>query len=300
MAELFVADVKRLTIHDGPGIRDTVFLKGCPLHCLWCHNPETLSGRQEILFIRDLCISCRRCQNACPQSRHSFKDGGHLFARNGCLHCGKCADACFQNALRLCGRKIPVAELAEKLLQDRTFFTAGGGVTVSGGEPLLQADGVAELFRLLRAENIHTALDTCGAVPQQAVGKVLPFTSLVLFDLKGMDPQRHKDNTGMDNELIHKNLRYIDDAGVPLEVRMPIVPQHNDFPDDITSAAKLLSSLRNLERVRLLAYHDMAGKKYAESGIANTMPQVQPPTQEELEKIRDILQKTVSAEILLP
>ena len=281
-----VAAVRRLTIHDGPGVRDTVFVKGCPLRCLWCHNPESISAAPRLLFHEKLCRACGACVHACPNKVHAFTpEGRHTLDREVCRFCGACVRACLFSALEICGVKMSVEELFAKLVKDRDYFVPEGGVTLSGGEPALYPEFVSGLFRKLKEAGISTALDTCGAADFDHYRMILPHTDLVLFDLKGMDPERHRRNTGRDNTLIHENLRKIAEFGTPVEIRMPIVPGYNDFSDDIEKSGRLLAGIGTLKRVRLLAYHSLAGEKYAAAGLENTMPEAESPDSAELDRI---------------
>ena len=296
-----IADLRRLTIHDGPGTRDTVFVKGCPLHCLWCHNPESISAKPQILFRRNLCIACGDCASVCPTKSHSLQDGRHLFDRTLCASCGKCADACLNGALTLCGKRSTADDVFRSLLKDKEFFTlSNGGVTISGGEPLLYPDFTLSLFTLLHGAGIHTALDTCGAVPFSAFDTVLPETDMILYDLKGMNPERHRCNTGQDNSLILNNLSMLGSGTVPIEIRMPIVPRYNDAPEDITAAGRFLATLSAVTRIRLLAYHSMARDKYAMCGRTDTMPEVESPSHEHLAKMAAVIHKESGKPVVLP
>ena len=295
---VLIAAIRRLTIHDGPGIRDTVFVKGCPLHCVWCHNPECISGKRQVIFHRKLCVNCGKCQAKCTQNVHSF-DGTskHLINRDNCLNCGKCAEHCLFNALEICGESMSVEEVFEKVFRDRDFFIPEGGVTLSGGEPAIYPEFAAELFKKLQSNSIHTALDTCGAVRFENYLQILPYTDLVLFDLKGMDPVRHKQNTGMDNTLIHENLKKISEYGTPVEIRMPIVPGCNDFAGDIEAAGRLLQQIKTVVKVRLLAYHPFSEEKYAAAGVVNYMPAVQPPDKKHLDRIANTLESLLPSDV---
>lgn len=293
-----VAAIRRLTIHDGPGVRDTVFVKACPLHCIWCHNPECISRQEQLLFHEKLCSNCGECISVCVHNVHSFnKQQKHQLDRAKCINCGKCVEACLFNALELCGRAMSVEEVFDKVIKDRDFFSPEGGVTLSGGEPAVYPEFAAELFKKLHACNIHTALDTCGAVNFENYQKILPYTDLVLFDLKGMDPARHKQNTGMDNILIHENLKKISKSGTVIEIRMPIVPNCNDFPEDIEKTSLLLKEIETLVRVRLLAYHPWGSEKYAAAGMRNTMPQELSPDEKALQNIAQKLKSFLSEKI---
>ena len=292
-----VADIRRLTIHDGPGIRDTVFVKGCPLHCLWCHNPESISPRPQLLFRSRLCVNCGTCAELCPQKVHLFGESGHTLARGNCISCGKCAEGCLPGALALCGTLLTAEQVVASVLRDKAFFlNSGGGVTLSGGEPLLYPDFTAELFRKLKEEGISTALDTCGAVPFAAFEKVLPWTDRILFDVKGMDPERHARNTGRTNEGILENLSCLGRQGIPVEIRMPVVPGRNDGPAELARAGDFLKTVAALVSIRLLPYHRAEGK-YALCGMEEPLPETEAPPSEELEALAAILRRRVDVEV---
>ena len=293
-----IAAIRRLTLHDGPGTRTTVFVKGCPLRCIWCHNPETFSPGPQLLFHSNLCSNCRKCEKACSKAVHHFTGSGHFLERNNCSLCGACVEACLRNALDICGREYAPEELLEILLKDKKFYDSGGGVTVSGGEPLLYPDFIRELFMLLRKHQIHTALDTCGHVPFGAFEKVLPFTDMILFDLKGMDDSKHLVNTGRSNRLILENLKKTGSGNIPVEIRMPIVPGCNDSESEFHAAGKFLQPLQAIKAIRLLPYHSMAREKYAAAGQKDTMPQSDPPAPAKLKAVADILQQYVPAAVL--
>lgn len=273
MATSLIADIKRMTLHDGPGIRSTVFVKGCPLRCLWCHNPESISPKPQMLFHEKLCLQCGSCDAVCPEK--AVRKG--VINRDLCTNCGICSQECFRGALTLSGQFMTAEEVFKSVMRDRSYYTMGGGVTVSGGEPLLYPDFTAELFGMLKNEGVHTALDSCGEVPFSHFEKVLPQTDLVLYDLKGMEPARHKANTGRSNERILENLRKLGSCGVPLEVRYPLIPGLNDGPEELRAAAGFLSEIPALFRVKLLPFHNMARNKYHAAGLPDTTPEVEPP-----------------------
>lgn len=280
MATALIADIKRMTLHDGPGIRSTVFVKGCPLRCLWCHNPESISAKPQMLYHENLCLHCGNCDSAC--SIGAVKSG--VIDRALCTNCGACAENCFREALTLSGKNMTAREVFESVMRDKCYYGSDGGVTVSGGEPLLYPDFTAELFTLLRAEHIHTALDTCGEIPFERFETVLPYTDLVLFDLKGMDPVRHKVNTGKSNERILKNLQELGRRNIPVEIRIPLIPGHNDSPEELQTMADFLKTIPSLVKVKLLAFHNMARNKYRAAGLVDTTPDVAPPDDAAMEK----------------
>lgn len=283
-----IMDVKRLAIHDGPGIRTTLFLKGCPLHCLWCHNPEGISGKPQIAAYRQKCINCGECARVCPAGVHFMTVDGHEWRDENCIACGRCEENCLGAALKVYGRSIGIEEACELLLQDRAFY-AKGGITLSGGEPLLQPHACRAILENMRRQGVHTAVDTCGAVERSALEEVLPYVDLFLFDIKHMDSEMHRKLTGLGNELILENLRWLSDAGAEIEIRIPVIPGMNDDAANIESTGRFLSKLR-IRRVVLLPYHSLAGSKYEALKMANLMPEAQPPARDEMQRLADILQ----------
>lgn len=271
MKTAIISDIKRFAVHDGDGIRTTVFFKGCPLRCRWCHNPEGLSFRPELAYYDHKCIGCGSCVSACPNGAHRIDEKGHQLDRAKCVGCGGCESVCLADALKFYGREVTVEELMPQLLEDRDFFeTSGGGVTLSGGECLCQADFCAELLAALKAEGIHTAVDTCGFVKREAIDKVLPYTDIFLYDIKHIDDAAHREGTGQGNGLILENLAYLNECGKAVEIRIPLIPDYNDGAADAIGA--LLSGYDNITKVRVLKYHNMAQSKYASLGNDHTLP----------------------------
>lgn len=274
-----IASILRFATHDGPGIRTTVFLKGCPLACVWCHNPETISPTPEIGYVAKRCVGCGECVRVCPQGAHHMEDGRHVFDRALCTACGLCAEVCLGEALTLYGREMTAAQLLATVLEDRTFYEqSGGGVTLSGGEPLLQAEFCAEVLALAKREGLHTAVDTCGLVSWAVFERVLPLTDIFLYDLKQADAELHRRYTGADNALIVANLRRLSEAGAAIEVRIPLVPSVNDDDAFMEAAGKLLGSLTGVRMVTVLPYHALARSKYEAVGREDLMPSVEPPS----------------------
>ena len=270
-----IIDIKHLAVHDGPGIRTTLFFKGCPLRCRWCHNPESQLTKRELGYWQKKCINCRKCTEVC--SLHSFDEQGVLYIDHGrCTACGKCADVCPVNALEIYGRTVTLEEAAREMLHDVEFFrTSGGGCTLSGGEPLLQSKFAGALLQELKKHNIHTAVDTCGAVPWSAFEDVLEYTDLFLFDLKHPQSAPHKEFTGSDNEKVLANLYHLDQSGKPIEVRIPLIPGFNSSREVWDGFAEILLKLRSLSGVKLLPYH-CSRFKYQVLGIDERMGDVQP------------------------
>lgn len=266
-----IFEIKRFAVHDGDGIRTTVFFKGCSLKCVWCHNPEGLTTKPQLAYLDNKCKSCGACANICQNGAHEIKDGKHVFNRNKCVNCGGCEKNCFYNALVLYGKEVTVEELLPILLEDKDFYqTTNGGVTLSGGECLLYPDFCAELLKRLKEEGIHTAVDTCGYVKREAIDKVLPFTDVFLYDVKAIDDDVHIKCTGKSNKVILDNLGYIDKKGKHIEIRIPYVPEYN--ADQMKEIASFIKNLTNLKKVKILPYHKYAGSKYDSLGMKNTLP----------------------------
>ncbi len=270
--EGIVFEIKRFAVHDGPGIRTTLFLKGCPLRCLWCHNPESISPHPQLAYYAHKCINCGECVSVCPEHAHAISlEKLHYFERRKCRSCGKCETACLGNALQLYGMRMTVQETLNAALEDRDFFGDDGGVTLSGGEPLLQADFCFEILTALKRQAIHTALDTCGQVKWKTMSMILNCTDIFLFDFKAANPQKHHKLTGSDNRQILENLQKLSDAGAEIEIRMPLIPALNDSDEDIHEAGKILSNL-HIKSIKILPYHNMARSKYDALGMANKIP----------------------------
>ncbi len=284
-----ISDIKRFAVHDGDGIRTTVFFKGCPLKCVWCHNPEGICFEPQTAYYKEKCINCGECASVCPNKAHKIENGTHIYIRDLCKGCGKCADACLSSALKFYGQSVSIDELMPILLEDREFYeNSGGGVTLSGGECLMQADFCAELLKRLKKEGIHTAVDTSGFVPRAAIDKVIDYTDVFLYDIKAIDEETHIRCTGKSNGIILENLKYIDSLGKKTEIRVPFVPNFNDT--EIGKIAEFVESLKNVIRVRVLPYHNFAGNKYVSLGLKNTLPETL-PTEEQLKTATDIFGK---------
>jgi pyruvate formate lyase activating enzyme len=287
-------NIQRFSIHDGPGIRTTVFLKGCTLACAWCHNPESIAREPELVFFPHRCIGCRGCTEACPTGALTLEGERRQHRPERCRLCGRCADACVAGALVLEGREATVAEVIAEVLKDQPFYErSGGGVTLSGGEPLLQPDFAADLLARCRAHGLHTCLDTAAHAPWDAFEAVLPHTDLVLLDLKLMDPERHRMATGVTNEVILANARRLggqDSRGrlshtASLIVRVPIVPGWTDDDANLAAIAEFVRGFPNLDHVELLPYHRLAESKYLRLQRPYPLEGTPPPSRERLDSL---------------
>ena len=266
MQELLITNIQRMSFHDGPGMRTTVFLKGCNLRCAWGHTPETQDARAELLFRAQRCVRCGLCVQSCPAGARTMGADGPVRDVARCTLCGCCAESCLTGALAVAGSRLSCRELTELVLRDEKIFrTTAGGVTCSGGEPLLQADAVAGFLREMRLRGIHTCVDTAGNVPWETFERVLPVTDLFLYDVKAFSPQTHRQWTGVGNELILDNLRRLG-TRADIWIRIPFVPGVNT--EQIGQIGAFLTQLPRVRRVEVLPYHTLGAEKCVELGRA--------------------------------
>ena len=262
-----ITGLKRLAVHDGDGLRTTIFFKGCPLRCIWCHNPETYTFKSEIAFNATKCIGCSSCASICPSEACKIS----LTEKDKCILCNKCVEICPTNARELLGTEYEAAELAEKVLQDREFFqNGGGGVTLSGGECLMQIDFALELAKIFSSEKISVDIDTSGYVKRESLEKIIPYTDVFLYDIKAVDKDVHIACTGKENDIILDNLRFLSESGCKIEIRYPLVMGYND--GECEKIGKLLKDIKGIIKVKVLKYHSFASVKFKALNIKNTMP----------------------------
>lgn len=284
-----VFNIQKYSLHDGPGIRTTVFLKGCPLCCAWCHNPESMQACPEVLVVESRCITCGECRDACPL-QDSVEGDGPLPARvPDCLQCAACVEACPTDARQMVGRQRYVNEVLQELIADRVFYDqSGGGITVSGGEPLAQPAFLIALLRACREQRLHTVLDTTGLGQMQHLLAAAALADLVLYDLKAFDNDLHRKLTGVSNEPILGNLKQLSRVHRGIWIRLPVVPGLNDNLEDLSGMADFVASLGTIEQVSLLPFHRTGLHKWKRLGLRHDLDEVAPPTSERLETIRRI------------
>lgn len=287
MTSGIVFDIKRFSLHDGPGIRTTVFLKGCGLRCWWCHNPESQRPHPELMLRPEFCIRCGACMADCPRQAIAEADGGYVTNSEWCDQCGDCVSACYADGREMVGREMSVAEVIDEIFRDAAFYDeAKGGVTFSGGEPLLQADFLLALLQACKAHDLHTTVDTCGYAPTATLNRVREYVDLFLYDLKLMDEARHRQFTGVSNTLILHNLHLLAEHQHNIVVRIPVIPGVNADDESLQQMAAFLRELPTIERIDLLAYHHLGIEKYERLGRDNPMPPTQPPSESRMAHIQ--------------
>lgn len=267
-----VYDIQRMSLNDGPGIRTTVFLKGCPLSCAWCHNPESWDPEPQLAYTEALCRRCGACGRVCPAGVHTFPDAGggteHRLDWSACAVVGSCVAACPYGALELCGREYSVQELLDALATDLPYYAVGegGGVTLSGGEPMASFPFVEEFLE--RKGSLHVCVETCGHAPQEQFRRIAPMVDLFLYDLKASSPEKHRSLCGVDNSLILDNLRLLCGAGAEVLVRLPLVPGVNDDEEHLAAVAALLRELPAIRGAQIMPYHRLGSGKEGRFGMA--------------------------------
>ena len=275
-----IFNIQRFCTDDGPGIRTTVFLKGCPLRCIWCHNPESQARQNEILYDKSKCARCGRCTLVCPQKCHSIEKE-HIFARQSCIGCGACAEVCPTNALELYGKSVTVDEVFDEIKRDKVFYdTSGGGVTVSGGEPLFQPEFTAELLKTCKENGIHTAIETSGFADRKSLLRVTEHCDFVLFDVKETDDELHKRYTGVSFKPIMESLTVINEKKIPFIIRAPIIPTLNDRASHFEKLKAIRNSMEFCRGIQIMPYHKIGSYKYELMGRDYTCRDIIEPGKE--------------------
>ena len=291
-----VFNIQRYSIHDGPGIRTLVFLKGWPLRCLWCDNPESQQRDPEVVYDEDSCIRCETCINKCPLgalSNVQTSDGNWIIGidRAICTNCGKCAESCVAEGLRMIGRYMSLSEVIREVERDRPFYKrSGGGVTLSGGEPSVQSEFATAILRECQARGIHTAIETCGYREWDALSGMLRYVNLVLYDLKHMDSKKHKLFTGVPNDLILQNAMRIARAEIPMIIRFPIIPGYTDEEGNIIATARFVAELGVVSEMHLVPYHRLGDFKYEKLGREYKLAGLQPPNESDMKRYVEIVE----------
>ena len=280
-----ILSIERCSLHDGPGLRTTVFLKGCSLSCVWCHNPESKSFKPELFYFAEKCTFCGKCESSCSNSVHHVDDSNHLngakheIIRENCIACGACALKCLNNALEIKGSKIQVKDVLDIILKDRRYYdNSGGGLTISGGEPMHQFDFALELLRSAKENNIHTCLETSGYSPTENLLSTLPYVDLYLYDYKESNESDHIEFTGVSNELIINNLAALDKNGGKIILRCPIIPGYNDYDEHFKSIAVTANSLKNIIEINVMPFNPMGSSKAKRIGNKYAIEDLSIPT----------------------
>lgn len=267
-----VFDIQRASLHDGPGIRTTIFLKGCPLDCLWCHNPESKTVKRQLFFHFDKCTNCKECAKVCGENVHRFKDGKHSIGFGSCTFCGKCVEACNAGALRIIGREMTTDEVMQEIIADVDFYkNSNGGMTLSGGEPLLQFDFSMEMLKKCKQLGINTCVETSGEISFQKFIQILPYVDILLFDYKVTGSSDYKRYTGAGNERILKNLDMAYHYGSAIILRCPVIPGINDNDLHFKGISELDKKYPGLKGIELLPYHTMGNSKRISLGSDETL-----------------------------
>lgn len=291
--QTLISNIQKFSVDDGPGIRTTVFFKGCNLKCAWCHNPECITFRPSLQFTQASCTVCGKCESLCSEGVHMITETGeHTVDFDKCTACGKCVAGCFARALSINGKNYTPEDLLTEIRKDRAFYkTSGGGVTFSGGEPMLHLAYLIEILKLCKQEGFHTAVDTAGSVPFEKFEKVLPYVDIFLLDIKAFSPDIHLEATAFSNDIIKENLKNLLEAGAKVVIRTPVIPEYNGNLTELDKIAEFLASSGKIEQIQLLPYHSYGAGKYTTMGMKNTIKDHTPPSDEFMEEALELFLK---------
>lgn len=287
-----VTNIQRFSLTDGDGIRTTVFFKGCNMNCSWCHNPETIKSNSELMFYESKCIGCGKCFEACPTGAQQVVDGKHIIDRNKCVNCGKCAEVCYAEALIMCGTQMSVEDIMKEIRQDKAYYeNSNGGVTLSGGEVLCQKEFAIALTDACHKESVSVAVETNLCFSYDYVKELLSKVDLIMCDLKIFDDEAHKVHTGVSNKNIIENIKKVDELGIPVIVRTPLIPGATDSKDNIEKIAAYVKNMKNLFRYELLNFNPLGEGKYKGLDKENKFEAARPFGEDKLNEMRKLLDK---------
>ncbi len=286
--KLIVSEIQRFCMHDGPGIRTTVFLKGCPLHCKWCHNPETQKNKPELLFYSNKCIGCLSCVSVCPNEVHRGAKE-HIVERNNCISCASCASSCPSGALEMCGREMSYSDILSVAERDMAFYGEIGGITLSGGEPFAQNEAMVGFLKVCKERGLSTAVETCGYCNTNVLISAIPYVDLFLWDIKDTNQARHKEYTGVSNELILHNLKAANDMNARIRLRCILVNGVNTDDEHYKNIAELALGIKNLDCIEIIPYHAYGGSKAVLLGLEDNGKKEWIPEQVQIEQAKRVL-----------
>lgn len=293
---MLISNIQRFSTKDGPGIRTVIFTKGCPLNCEWCHNPETKSFKNELLFYNNFCINCKMCGSVCKNNCHTFNESGHQYNRTLCEMCLNCAENCPAAALKPAAKEISVHDIFQQALRDKPFWGNSGGITLSGGEPLVHPESV-ELLKEFNKAGINCIVETCGYIPREILTQALPFTDLFYWDIKDGRSEHHKKETGVYPDKIINNLLFADSEGAKTVIRCPVVKGVNDTSESFEQIACTVSKLKNIQHIELIKYHAMGGAKQTALNKPDTTDKRLIPDTDDMNRVKNCLNRFCSVEI---
>lgn len=288
-----ITDIQRFSLNDGPGIRTTVFLKGCNMACAWCHNPETINIMPQLMYYRENCINCLKCVEVCPTGAQNKVEDTHMFSRELCINCGKCAKVCFPGALVMSGKEMEIEDVMDEILQDLDYYkNSGGGITLSGGEVFVQAEYAYELLKKCKENGIQTAIETNLSAPWEKMIKLLEITDIVMLDIKLIDSKQHEIWTRVGNKGILENIKKLSEKGIPMIIRTPVIPDVNDSIDCIEQICNFISDYKeNILYYELLNFNPLGDFKYKGLNIKNVFAEKKPHSEAKMNELADVARK---------